>query len=207
VLNELDALVNFDLEERKVKSKKTKLTFVRIGTCGALQAEIPAGSFILSKGSFGLDNVSHFYEIKRLAYENEILQAFKQHVNFPENIAPYFTLANEHLNLKLAQHEKVNIGFTVTSTGFYGPQGRALRLPLQIPDLNDAFSSFDFNGERIANLEMESSAIFALSRGLGHDAACICVALANRKRGDFLEDYKDAMNALIQHVLRTLIAL
>jgi len=206
VLNELDALVNIDLEARQEKAKKTKLTFVRIGTCGALQEDIPVGSFILSTGSFGLDNVSNFYEIPRSEKEQEILAGFMNHVNFPSTIAPYFTFADEALNLKLAQHIDVHQGFTVTSTGFYGPQGRKLRLPLQIPDLNDAFSSFDFAGAKIANFEMESSAIFALSRGLGHDAACVCVALANRKRGEFLEDYHPKMMALIEHVLQTIIS-
>lgn len=205
VLNELDALVNIDLKTRQIKRDKTKLIFVRIGTCGVLQAEIPVGSFVLSKGSFGLDNVSHFYDIPRSEKEQQILHTFINHVHFPPTIAPYFTFADKALNLSFAQHTKLHQGYTVTSTGFYGPQGRKLRLPLQVPDLNEAFSTFHFEGEKIANFEMESSAIFALAKGLGHDAACICLALANRQRGEFLEDYHQNMLELIEHVLQTII--
>jgi uridine phosphorylase len=204
VLNELDALFNFDLENRREKEQKTSLTFVRIGTCGALKAEIEPGTFVLSTGSFGLDNVAHFYEISSTDEEQEILDAFIKHVGFPNTLIPYFTFADAELNSILANHEKVHQGLTVTASGFYGPQGRRLRLPLKISGLNDAFSSFNFRNHHTANFEMESSAIFALSRGLNHKAATICVALANRETGEFLEDYDAPMNELIEHVLKCL---
>lgn len=200
VLNELDALVNFDLVNRCVKKEKTSLTFVRIGTCGAIHKDTPPGTYILSNGSFGLDNVAHFYEIENTPKETEILNAFIKHVNFPKTITPYFTFADTELNEKLNK-PNVHVGLTVTASGFYGPQGRRLRLPLKITGLNDAFANFSFNGYHIANFEMESSAIFALSRGLGHRAATICLTLANRATGEFLADYDVAMEQLIAHVL------
>jgi uridine phosphorylase len=201
VLNELDALFNFDLVTRKEKEQKTCLNFVRIGTCGALHPRITPGSFVLSTGSFGLDNVAHFYEIESTQEEQDILDAFKKHVGFPETLIPYFTFADAELNAVLANHPNVYKGLTVTASGFYGPQGRSLRLPLKIEGLNDAFASFHYQDYSIANYEMESSAIFALSRGLNHKSATICVALANRATGAFLEDYNAPMNDLIQHVL------
>lgn len=204
VLNEIDALFNFDLAKRREKEEKTSLTFVRIGTCGALQETIPVGSFVLSGGSFGLDNVAHFYQIENTDTERELLSAFIQHVGFPVTLVPYFTFADSHLNSILHTHSKVQEGLTVTASGFYGPQGRRLRLPLKINGLNDSFASFNHDDYQIANFEMESSAIFALSRGLGHRAATICVALANRATGTFLEDYDTPMDELIQHVLTCL---
>lgn len=204
VLNELDALVNFDLENRREKSEKTSLTFVRIGTCGAMQKETSPGSYILSTGSFGLDNVAHFYTIENNNTELEILDAFINHIDFPKTLIPYFTLADPELNEKLAKHPNVFQGLTVTASGFYGPQGRRLRLPLKINGLNDAFATFKHKAYHVANFEMESSAIFALSRGLGHRAATICVALANRATGEFMADYDAAMEGLIQHVLHTI---
>jgi uridine phosphorylase len=201
VLNELDALFNFDFEKRQEKEQKTSINFVRIGTCGALHSEITPGSFVLSTGSFGLDNVAHFYEIENTQEERDVLNAFIKHVGFPETLIPYFTFADAGLNSVLANHPNVHQGLTVTASGFYGPQGRRLRLPLKIAGLNDAFASFRFQDYRTVNFEMESSAIFALSRGLNHKAATICVALANRATGAFLEDYDAPMNDLIQHVL------
>lgn len=204
VLNELDALVNLDLEKRCEKAQKTHLSFIRIGTCGALHASSPPGSFILSSGSFGLDNVAHFYEINNSAQELDIVDAFRRHVGFPNTLIPYFTFADPTLNEQLALHAKVIEGLTVTASGFYGPQGRRLRLPLKIDGLNDSFANFLFENYRVVNFEMESSAIFALSRGLGHRAATICVVLANRATGDFLSDYDAAMDELIQHVLQSI---
>lgn len=204
VLNELDALVNFDLENRCEKDKKTSLTFVRIGTCGALHAAIHPGSFVLSSGSFGLDNVAHFYEIENTMEELDVLAAFKNHVDFPSTVIPYFTNADSDLNDILKHHPKIHQGLTVTASGFYGPQGRRLRLPLKISGLNEKFTTFEHGKHRVVNFEMESSAIFALSRGLNHRAATICVVLANRATGQFLEDYDAPINELIQHVLNCL---
>jgi len=204
VINELDALFNFDLGNRKEKKETKSLTFVRIGTCGAMHKNMPPGTFILSQGSFGLDNVAHFYEIENTVREHQLLNAFIDHVGFPPTIVPYFTFADSVLNNKLAEHYNVKTGLTVTASGFYGPQGRRLRLPLKVAGLNEAFASFSFEGYGVVNFEMESSAIFALSRGLGHNAATICLALANRATGDFLSDYDAQMEKLIVHVLEKL---
>lgn len=204
VLNELDALFNLDLERRCEKQTKTSFNLIRIGTCGALQADTPPGTFILSQGSFGLDNVAHFYEIEYAPDELAMSTAFAEHLGSTPTLVPYFTFADALLNEQLSKHENVKQGLTVTASGFYGPQGRKLRLPLKINGLNDALATFHFQGMRVANLEMESSAIFVLSRGLGHRAATICVVLANRATGDFLADYDEPMENLIRHVLNAI---
>ena len=201
VLNELDALFNIDLEKRTPRENPVALNFIRIGTCGAMHKDTPVGSYILSSGSFGLDNVAHFYEISQQEEEKENLLQFIQHVGFPSTLTPYFTAADSELNSWLRGNPNVKEGMTVTASGFYGPQGRRLRLPLKIKDLNNSFPSYTFNNVRIENFEMESSAIFALSRGLGHKAATICLALANRETGDFLASYDKEMDALIKYVL------
>ena len=154
VLNELDALVNFDLENRCEKDKKTSLTFVRIGTCGALHASIHPGDFVLSTGSFGLDNVAHFYEIENTIEELVVLAAFKNHVDFPSTVIPYYTNADSGLNDILKHHPKIHQGLTVTASGFYCPQGRQLRLPLKITGLNDKFAAFEFEQHQTVNFEM-----------------------------------------------------
>lgn len=198
VLNELDALFNLDLSQRCEKEEKVRLTLVRIGTCGSLQADVPVGDFVLSTGSFGLDNVAHFYELENSENEIDLLNAFVNHVRFPKSIVPYFTFADDRLNNLLEKNKLIHQGLTVTASGFYGPQGRKLRLPLKIIGLNDAFTTFQHKSHRIANFEMESSAIFALAKGMGHQAAAICLVLANRTTGEFLEDYEVPMNNLIE---------
>jgi uridine phosphorylase len=204
VLNELDAVVNIDLAKRKEKEQKKTLSFIRIGTCGSLQAEIPVGSYILSDGAIGLDNVAHFYEITFSTFEQEFTASLEQHLELPATIRPYFCLSDSALTDKLDDHPNVKRGITVTASGFYGPQGRQLRLPLRTPDLNERLMSFRYGGYRIANFEMESSALFALSRALGHRATTICLALANRPNGNFMSSYTKEMNELIAYVLKKL---
>ncbi len=204
VLNELDALVNFDLEERREKSQKTSLTLVRIGTCGVLREEIRPGTYLLSTGSVGLDNLAHFYELPQTQKEVAFLSALNNHLGSEIEMLPYFTFADQKLNELLQMHDNVIQGITVTASGFYGPQGRELRLPLRKKNFIDTLASFEFEGHSIVNLEMESSAIFALSQGLGHRAATICVALANRVTGEFLADYETAMDGLMRYVLNSI---
>ena len=200
VLNEIDALVNIDLETRTVKEEKTTLEIIRVGTCGILQDEIPVDSFILSSHAMGIDNVGHFYELKKNPDTLDLLNEIKSKVSLPNGIIPYITPASEQINQRLrASHIKE--GITVTSSGFYGPQGRRLRLPLTVPDMLDSFHDFEYKSFRFSNLEMECSALFALSSSLGHEATAICLGLANRRKKEFTKNYSTKILELIEYVL------
>ena len=200
VLNELDALVNIDLKQRIEKTDKISLQIVRIGTCGILQADIPLHSYVLSTHAFGLDNVAHFYPIAFTTDENEILEAISDHVLLPPKIQPYVTKSSENLTNKLLS-DQTYTGVTVTSSGFYGPQGRSLRLGLSTIDMNERLMSFHFKNHRIVNFEMESSALFALGKALGHECATICLGVANRPNNLFSKGCVKEMNDLIRYVL------
>lgn len=199
-INELDALVNIDLVKREENSVKKSLSIVRIGTCGILQAEIPVHSFILSTHAFGLDNVAHFYKINYSDEEKSIEHALKNHLQFPEQIQPYLIEASKTLTEKF-ESSKAHKGITVTSSGFYGPQGRQLRLENSVVGMNEKLTSFNFENHRITNFEMESSAIFALGKALGHECATICLGVANRPNMEFSKGYNLEMRELIEYVL------
>jgi uridine phosphorylase len=199
-INELDALANIDLVNRSNKIEHRKLQFIRIGTCGLLQSNLPVHSYVLSSHAIGLDNVAHFYPIEFTDSENELAKNFHQHAGYPNTIVPYACEASESLVSKLAS-EKTTEGITVTSSGFYAPQGRSLRLGLRNPDINELITSFSFEGHRIVNFEMESSALFALGKAMGHDIATICLGVANRPNMEFSKGYGKEMNELIQYVL------
>ena len=200
VLNELDALVNIDLESRNEKHEKKSLEIVRVGTCGILQDDIPVDSFILSTHALGIDNVGHFYERKVDDHTSSLLKDIIDSIHLPDTIIPYMTPASGALNEKLKSDE-VEMGITVTSSGFYGPQGRRLRLPLTAPKMLDSFHDFSHPDCRFANLEMECSALFALSTALGHDATAICLGLANRRKKEFTKNYNKKILSLIEYVL------
>lgn len=200
VLNELDALVNIDLENRTIKKEKTSLEIVRVGTCGILQDDIPVDSFILSTHAMGIDNVGHFYELKKHPKTNELLKEIESKVNLPSGIIPYITPASEKINKRL-RSSGIKEGITVTSSGFYGPQGRTLRLSLTAPKMLDSFHDFEFKSFRFSNLEMECSALFALSSSLGHEATAICLGLANRRKKEFTKNYSTKILELIEYVL------
>jgi len=200
VLNELDALVNIDLKQRIEKVNKTSLQIVRIGTCGILQADIPLHSYVLSTHAFGLDNVAHFYPIAFTTDEKEMLEAISDHVLLPPKIQPYVTKSSENLTNKLLS-DQTYTGVTVTSSGFYGPQGRSLRLGLSTIDMNERLMSFHFKNHRIVNFEMESSALFVLGKALGHECATICLGVANRPNNLFSKGCVKEMNDLIRYVL------
>lgn len=200
VLSELDACVNIDLEKRELKSEKSKLEIVRIGTCGALQADIDPGSHIISKYAIGLDGVANFYDIDFTPEEIEMAEAFKTTANWPDNLAlPYFAKSSERLNELISDLGEQ--GITTTANGFYGPQGRALRIPLKHPNFKDLIRNFSFRGTRATNFEMETSALLSLSRAMGHDATTICLVLANRYSNKFESDYESKMRNLIEQVL------
>ncbi len=200
-INELDALANIDLQKREDKQQKKQLKLVRIGTCGILQPNIPVHSYILSSHAYGLDNVAHFYEIAFASKEVELCQSITNFIGLPQTIQPYLCSANVSLN-ELLFSEKTYQGITITSSGFYGPQGRKLRLANSITNLNDRLTKFQGpSGEFISNFEMESSALFALGRALGHACATICLGVANRPNNEFSKGYETEMKGLIEYVL------
>lgn len=199
-INELDALVNIDLEKREDKSIHTSLNLIRIGTCGILQPHIPVHSYILSSHSYGLDNIAHFYDVAFSAEEQRMNELIDTHLQLPSKLKPYFVSASEELVAKL-RSEKTFEGITVTSSGFYAPQGRRLRLALATNQLNEKLGSFDYNGLKVNNFEMESSALFFLGKALGHQVTTICLGIANRPNQQFSKGYATEMDELIQYVL------
>lgn len=197
---ELDALVNIDLVNRQEKQHKTSLEIVRIGTCGMLQADMPMHTFVLSTHALGLDNIAHFYPIDFTSEEITLLKQIQDQVKFPKGVLPYLSTAHPDMVRKLAA-EGIRKGITVTSSGFYGPQGRSLRLASKMPLIHEALEQFAAQNLQIVNFEMESSAIFALGQALGHKCTSICLGVANRPQELFSTDIDTAMLALIAHVL------
>jgi uridine phosphorylase len=200
VLNELDALVNIDLINRTIKPIKTSLNIVRIGTSGALQKDIPVNSIVVSEFGLGLDGLMNYYAFEQTEEEKQLLIQFCKQTNYSTTFAqPYFVKASSFL-FDLLKEDAIS-GVTATASGFYGPQGRVLRLPLKEDKLNEKLNQFSYNNHKIVNFEMETSALYGLSRALGHNACTICVVVANRFSKEFSKDYKPAMNQLIQKVL------
>ena len=201
VLNELDALANIDLKQRTIKEKHTRLKLIRLGTSGALQPDIPVGeSFLAAKYALGLDGLLHFYADGSKHMHHEMTNAFVQHMKWnPLLPSPYVVGSSESLMEQLAFDYRK--GITATSPGFYGPQGRVLRLPLSDEGMNKKIESFTFEGQNITNFEMESSALYGLSLMLGHDALTICLVIANRVTEKFSSNYLPFMEKLIQNTL------
>ncbi|MFT5761617.1 MAG: uridine phosphorylase [Polaribacter sp.] len=200
VLNELDALVNINLKTRTIKPTHTTLNIVRIGTSGALQNDIPVDSFVLSKYGLGLDGMLHAYDCKKIL-EKEIEDAFIEHTNWsPRKARPYVVNNSSELEKKLVG-ENVFIGLTATAVGFYGPQGRVLRLAIQDPELNTKIDCFNYNGIKVTNLEMETSAIYGLSKLLGHNACSMNAIIANRANGTFSKNPGNVVAGLIVYTL------
>ncbi|CAL2092475.1 uridine phosphorylase [Tenacibaculum sp. 190524A05c] len=204
VINELDALVNIDLETRALKEEHTALNIVRIGTSGSLQKDIPVDSFLISTHSLDINGMLHAYQIDEISHP-DIEEAFTKHTNWSSKKADPIIIANSHeLEDKLSSNETFK-GITATAGGFYGPQGRVLRLPLQDPDINKKIDSFNFNGNRITNLEMETSAIYGLSKLLGHNALSMNAILANRANGTFSAEPGKIVAELIEYTLDKLV--
>jgi len=199
VFNELDALANIDLTTCKIKPNKKSLTIVRIGTAGALQPDIPIDSFVSSSHGLGLDNLLHFYRQKNTPEELALLNAFYNHLANPSLPSPYITAGNDCL-LDLFAKDTL-AGITATCTGFYGPQGRVLRLGLKMPDFMDKLQTFSYHNQRITNFEMETSAIYGLGQLLGHRCCSISAIVANRAVQRFSTDPYKAVDRLIRMVL------
>ncbi|REH52408.1 uridine phosphorylase [Tenacibaculum gallaicum] len=204
VLNELDALVNIDLNTRQAKEKYTQLNITRIGTSGSLHADIPVDSFLLSSHALDLNGMLQSYQVDEISHP-DIEEAFIKHTNWSTKKSYPLIIANgKSLEDKLLS-DKIYKGITATAGGFYGPQGRVLRLPLQDPDLNKKIDSFNYNNNRITNLEMETSAIYGLAKLLGHNAASMNAIIANRANGTFSVDPYKVVNDLIVYTLEKLV--
>lgn len=201
VVNELDALANIDFATREEKDNFRQLTFVRIGTCGGLQTDTPSGTYIASVKSIGFDGLLNFYARRNEICDLELEEAFKAHVDWnPQLCAPYVVDNDVDLLSCVAKDDMVR-GITIACGGFYGPQGRELRLPLADPHLNDKIETFEHSGLRITNFEMESSALAGLSRLMGHRAMTCCMVLANRLEKNVKLNYKNTIDDLIEMVL------
>ncbi|MFZ1617334.1 MAG: nucleoside phosphorylase [Flavobacteriales bacterium] len=200
VMNELDALVNIDLEKRTPKKEHKSLTVVRMGTCGALQEDIPVDELIVSHSGLGLDNVLHYYAHEQTDAELRILQAFLTHMEWSDNLPlPYLASGDSALVQRLGTGN--HIGLTATAGGFYGPQGRQLRAIPSVDGLNELFSSFRYEDMRLLNYEMETSALYGLCGLLGHRAATVCTVVANRLRKEYSKDHHTAIDRMIVQVL------
>lgn len=201
VVNELDALVNIDFETRTVKPQLTKLDMVRIGTSGGLQPFVPVGTFVVSQSSIGFDGVLNFYANRDKYCDLDFEKAFVEYTGYPKQAAaPYVVDANAELVARIALDDMV-LGITISANGFYGPQGRELRLPLANPNLNRNIETFEYHGRKVTNYEMESSALAGLALMLGHNAMTVCSIIANRVAHNTNINYKDSINNLITKVL------
>ncbi len=204
VIGELDALVNIDLEKRTPKKEHRSLTIVRMGTCGALQEDVPVDELVVSQYGLGLDNVLHYYAHEQTDAELRILQAFLQQSEWPDNLPmPY--LASGHPMLVETLGRGNHVGLTATAGGFYGPQGRQLRAVPSVGGLNEALTNFNYEGLRLLNFEMETSALYGLSELLGHKACTVCTVVANRLRKEYSKDHDAAIGRMIGQVLERLV--
>ena len=201
VMNEIDALANIDFATRTEKAEKRSLEIVRVGTCGGMQEDIPLGTFLVSEKSIGFDGVLAFYEgrdeVCDLGFENALVDF----IHYPAKAArPYVVAANKDLVNRIAGNDMMR-GCTIAANGFYGPQGRVLRVGLAVPDINERISNFRYEGQRITNYEMEGSCIAGLALHMGHRAMTVCCVIAQRKAEAANTDYKPRIKQLIQTVL------
>jgi hypothetical protein len=201
VLNEMDALANIDFKTRTAKPKLKSLTFVRVGTCGGLQPNTPTGTYVASVKSIGFDGLINFYANRDKHCDVALEKAFKEHVGWKDTMGnPYVAPADKTLLDQIAANDMVR-GYTVACGGFFGPQGRQLRVPLADPDLNKKIESFEYDGLRVTNFEMESSAVAGLANLMGHKALTCCMVIANRLEKQVNSNYKNSIDDLIVKVL------
>jgi uridine phosphorylase len=206
VLNELDALANIDLNTRLIKDELTTLKIIRLGTCGSLQGDIPVDSWVAGTHGLGIDNLLHYYAFEQSDEENHMLQHFVQQTQFGGQYSqPYIAASSVHLLKHFV--EGYHQGITVTCPGFYGPQGRVLRMGLRNPGLIDALTHFRSGNHRIANFEMETSAIYGLGRLMGHQCLSLNVVVANRVTKTFSADGGKAVSNLIENALEKIAAI
>ncbi len=206
VMNEVDALANIDFNTREEHATLRQLEVVRIGTCGGLQLNTPAGTFICSEYSIGFDGLLNFYAGRNAVCDLQMERALLNHLGWSGNMcqpAPYVVAADKELVERIAKDDMVR-GFTVACGGFFGPQGRELRIPLADPHQNEKIESFEYNGMRINNFEMESSALAGLAKLMGHKATTVCMVIANRRAQKADTGYKSHIDDLIKLVLERL---
>lgn len=202
VMTELDTLANIDYKTQTIKDKHRTLTFVRIGTCGGLQPFTPIGTFIASVKSIGFDGLLNYYADRNDVCDLEMENAFKEHMKWnPLKGSPYVAIANPELVDQIAREDMVR-GYTIACGGFYGPQGRQIRLRIEDPEQNEKVESFEYDGLRICNFEMESSALAGLASLLGHRAMTCCMVIANRYSQNMNTEYKNSIDTLISLVLQ-----
>ena len=206
VMNEVDALANIDFNTREERATLRQLEVVRIGTCGGLQLNTPAGTFICAEYSIGFDGLLNFYAGRNAVCDLQMERALLNHLGWSGNMcqpAPYVVAADRELVERIAKNDMVR-GFTVACGGFFGPQGRELRIPLADPHQNEKIESFEYNGMRINNFEMESSALAGLAKLMGHKATTVCMVIANRRAQKADTGYKSHIDDLIKLVLERL---
>lgn len=201
VMNEIDALANIDFETRTEKAEHRSLEIVRIGTCGAMQDDIALGTFLVSVKSIGFDGVLSFYEGRDRISDLGFEEAFTSFVNYPAKAArPYVVAANPELVERIAGADMTR-GCTIAANGFYGPQGRVLRCPVAVPEINERISAFRYENQRVCNYEMEGSVIAGLGQLMGHKAMTVCCVIAQRKAEAANTDYKPRIKELVRTVL------
>lgn len=206
VMNELDALVNIDLKTRVVKDEHKSLNILRIGTSGAIQPDIPLGSFVLSHISVGCDGLLNWYSGRNTVCDLDMEREFVEFTGLINTLpVPYFIHSSDKM-INILKDDTIE-GVTMSASGFYGPQGRVLRIPLAMPDMLEKFENFRYNGRRITNFEMESSAIAGLSAILGHNATTVCCIIANRHRKESKADYSSDIKRLVELSLNRIIQL
>ena len=201
VVTELDSLANIDYTTRTEKEEHRTLTMVRIGTCGGLQPYTPVGTFVASVKSIGFDGLLNFYAGRNEVCDLQMEEAFKKHMEWnPIKGSPYVSIANPELLNKIAGEDMVR-GYTISCGGFYGPQGRQIRIPISDPNQNEKVESFEYDGMKVCNFEMESSALAGMASLLGHDAMTCCMVIANRYAQKMNTEYKNSIDTLIKLVL------
>ena len=201
VLNEMDALANIDFQTRTSKPQLRSLEIVRIGTCGGLQPDVPTGTYVATVKSIGFDGLLNFYAGRDEVCDLSLEQSFKEHVKWQDKMGnPYVSVSDTGLLDRIADKDMVR-GYTIACGGFFGPQGRQLRVPLADPKLNEKIESFDYDGLHITNFEMESSALAGLSSLMGHKALTVCMVIANRVAKKAESNYKNDIDGLITTVL------
>ena len=204
-LNELDAVANIDFDTRTIRPELKKLNIIRLGTCGALQADIPIDSLVASTHGLGLDNVLNYYQTNPTREEKEIASAFIQQTGIDTSITIPYVFEGSQTLLQKFNHDFIK-GVTIACPGFYGPQGRVLRLALKQQELVSAFTSFSYNRHRVTNFEMETSTIYGLGKLLGHECLSINVVVANRVIQQYSKDSNAAVEKMIEQSLDRLIA-
>lgn len=202
LINEIDALANINLETGMAKDEPVPLTFIRLGTSGGIRTDVPVGSYVLTETAVGFDGLLHFYEGYDWLLDNTLASVLAEYLEWPDTLSFPYAVNSDKTLAELFADSKFIKGITVSAPGFYAPQGRRLRLETFDNEINEKLADFSFLGRTICNYEMESSALYGLSRLLGHRALTICAVIANRATGEFLNDYKPLISELALQVMR-----